>query len=81
MTAELSVRLVGGPTAVIELGGVRLLTDPTFDPPGDHPVGDRVLTKTTGPVSSRRTSTAGRPAVTATSSSTSAGAIARSTQK
>jgi len=39
MTAELTVRLVGGPTAVIELGGVRLLTDPTFDPPGDHPIG------------------------------------------
>jgi L-ascorbate metabolism protein UlaG (beta-lactamase superfamily) len=49
MTAELTVRLVGGPTAVIELGGVRLLTDPTFDPPGDHPIGDRVLTKTSGP--------------------------------
>jgi L-ascorbate metabolism protein UlaG (beta-lactamase superfamily) len=49
MTAELTVWLVGGPTAVIELGGVRLLTDPTFDPPGDHPVGNRVLTKTTGP--------------------------------
>ena len=49
MTAELTVRLVGGPTALIELGGVRLLTDPTFDPPGDHPVGTRVLTKTTGP--------------------------------
>ena len=49
MTAELTVRLVGGPTAVVELGGVRLLTDPTFDPPGDHPIGTRVLTKTTGP--------------------------------
>jgi len=49
MTAELTVRLVGGPTALIELGGVRLLTDPTFDPPGDHPIGTRVLTKTTGP--------------------------------
>ena len=49
MTAELTVRLVGGPTALIELGGVRLLTDPTFDPPGDHPIGDRVLTKTSGP--------------------------------
>jgi L-ascorbate metabolism protein UlaG (beta-lactamase superfamily) len=49
MTAELTVQLVGGPTAVIELGGVRLLTDPTFDPPGDHPIGDRVLTKTSGP--------------------------------
>ena len=49
MTAELTVRLVGGPTALIELGGVRLLTDPTFDPPGDHPIGTRVLTNTTGP--------------------------------
>jgi L-ascorbate metabolism protein UlaG (beta-lactamase superfamily) len=49
MTAELTVRLVGGPTALLELGGVRLLTDPTFDPPGDHPIGTRVLTKTTGP--------------------------------
>jgi L-ascorbate metabolism protein UlaG (beta-lactamase superfamily) len=49
MTAELTVRLVGGPTAVIELGGVRLLTDPTLDPPGDYPIGERVLTKTTGP--------------------------------
>jgi L-ascorbate metabolism protein UlaG (beta-lactamase superfamily) len=25
---------VGGPTALIEIGGLRLLTDPTFDPPG-----------------------------------------------
>jgi L-ascorbate metabolism protein UlaG (beta-lactamase superfamily) len=25
---------VGGPTALIEIGGRRLLTDPTFDPPG-----------------------------------------------
>jgi L-ascorbate metabolism protein UlaG (beta-lactamase superfamily) len=25
---------VGGPTALIEIGGWRLLTDPTFDPPG-----------------------------------------------
>ena len=25
---------IGGPTALIEVGGWRLLTDPTFDPPG-----------------------------------------------
>ena len=25
---------VGGPTVLIEVGGWRLLTDPTFDPPG-----------------------------------------------
>jgi L-ascorbate metabolism protein UlaG (beta-lactamase superfamily) len=43
------VRYVGGPTAVLEVGGVRLLTDPTFDPPGDYPIGTRTLTKTAGP--------------------------------
>ena len=25
---------IGGPTALIEIGDWRLLTDPTFDPPG-----------------------------------------------
>lgn len=25
---------IGGPTAMIEVGGIRLLTDPTFDPAG-----------------------------------------------
>lgn len=45
----ITVQLVGGPTALIDIGGVRLLTDPTFDPPGDHPVGQRVLVKTAGP--------------------------------
>lgn len=32
-----TLRLVGGPTALISYGGIRLLTDPTFDPPGDYP--------------------------------------------
>jgi L-ascorbate metabolism protein UlaG (beta-lactamase superfamily) len=43
--------LVGGPTALIEYGGLRLLTDPTFDPPGDHPRPGTpvVLHKLTGP--------------------------------
>ncbi|WP_055590032.1 MBL fold metallo-hydrolase [Streptacidiphilus griseoplanus] len=45
----LSIRYIGGPTAEIEIGGVRLLTDPTFDEPGDYPVGSRKLTKTAGP--------------------------------
>lgn len=40
------IRYAGGPTAVLELGGVRLLTDPTFDEPGDYPIGSRKLTKT-----------------------------------
>lgn len=47
--AGLHIRYVGGPTAVIGIGGVRLLTDPTFDQPGDYPIGARVLTKTAGP--------------------------------
>jgi L-ascorbate metabolism protein UlaG (beta-lactamase superfamily) len=44
------ITLVGGPTAVIEVGGLRILTDPTFDPPGEypHPVVTK-LTKTAGP--------------------------------
>jgi L-ascorbate metabolism protein UlaG (beta-lactamase superfamily) len=33
-------------TLLVELGGLRLLTDPTFDPPGSYPVGERSLVKT-----------------------------------
>ncbi|MGW4523137.1 MBL fold metallo-hydrolase [Amycolatopsis sp. NPDC004378] len=46
MTENLGITLSGGPTALLELGGVRLLTDPTFDAPGDHSIGERVLVKT-----------------------------------
>ncbi|MEV4011280.1 MBL fold metallo-hydrolase [Nonomuraea angiospora] len=45
----MEIRYLGGPTAVLEVGGVRLLTDPTFDAPGDYPIGNRALTKTAGP--------------------------------
>jgi L-ascorbate metabolism protein UlaG (beta-lactamase superfamily) len=45
----MDVRYVGGPTAVLELGGVRMVVDPTFDPPGDYPIGERKLTKLAGP--------------------------------
>lgn len=44
-----TVRYLGGPSALLDYGGVTILVDPTFDPPGDHPVGNRVLTKTAGP--------------------------------
>jgi L-ascorbate metabolism protein UlaG (beta-lactamase superfamily) len=27
---------IGGPTVLVEVGGWRILTDPTFDPPGEH---------------------------------------------
>lgn len=46
--SQLSVTVVGGPTAILEIGGLRLLTDPTFDPPGRDPAGSRLL-KTTPP--------------------------------
>jgi len=46
----LTVRVVGGPCAVIELGGVRMLTDPTFSPAGVHESAPgRPLTKTEDP--------------------------------
>jgi L-ascorbate metabolism protein UlaG (beta-lactamase superfamily) len=34
--ANITLTLVGGPTLLIEYGGLRLLTDPTFDPPGEY---------------------------------------------
>jgi L-ascorbate metabolism protein UlaG (beta-lactamase superfamily) len=46
---SLEITYVGGPTAVIAIGGLRLLTDPTFDAPGEYPVGARRLVKTAGP--------------------------------
>ncbi|MFF3887974.1 MBL fold metallo-hydrolase [Streptomyces sp. NPDC001914] len=46
---SVEITYVGGPTAVIAIGGLRLLTDPTFDAPGEYPLGSRKLVKTTGP--------------------------------
>jgi L-ascorbate metabolism protein UlaG (beta-lactamase superfamily) len=40
---------VGGPTALISLGGLALLTDPGFDQPGDYVLPGRTMTKLTGP--------------------------------
>ncbi|MFH9424088.1 MBL fold metallo-hydrolase [Streptomyces sp. NPDC017529] len=45
-TAPFPVRVFGGPTALFEYGGLRFLTDPTFDGPGDHQAPAAVLTKT-----------------------------------
>jgi L-ascorbate metabolism protein UlaG (beta-lactamase superfamily) len=50
VTAQFPVRVFGGPTALFEYGGLRFLTDPTFDGPGQYPQeGGPVLTKTAGP--------------------------------
>ena len=44
---EVKLTLIGGPTLLIEMGGLRLLTDPTFDPAGSqYHLGPVALTKT-----------------------------------
>ncbi len=43
--SQLRIQLVGGPTAIIEYGGLRWLTDPALSPPGEY----GGLTKLTGP--------------------------------
>ena len=48
--AEVTILVVGGPTAVMSIGGLRLLTDPTFSPAGVHETTPgRPLTKTENP--------------------------------
>src|SRR5262249_60009714 len=47
--STLYMPLIGGPTVLIEFEGFRLLTDPTFDPPGDGAVGYTRLSRTAGP--------------------------------
>jgi L-ascorbate metabolism protein UlaG (beta-lactamase superfamily) len=43
------ITLIGGPTALIEVGGIRLLTDPTFDAPGEYRLPHVTLKKTSHP--------------------------------
>jgi L-ascorbate metabolism protein UlaG (beta-lactamase superfamily) len=51
---SLSITLIGGPTALIEIDGFRLLTDPTFDEPGAYQLPHVKLEKLTGPAMSVR---------------------------
>jgi L-ascorbate metabolism protein UlaG (beta-lactamase superfamily) len=46
---SITITLIGGPTALIELDGFRLLTDPTFDAPGAYQLPHVKLEKMTGP--------------------------------
>ncbi len=47
---RLAITYIGGPTCVLEFGGVRLLTDPTFDPGGGaYKSGPATLRKLSGP--------------------------------
>lgn len=48
---QIPIRVLGGPTALIEFAGLRFLTDPTFDAPGDYSAEESgfVMTKTAPP--------------------------------
>ena len=46
---SLRITLIGGPTALIEIDGFRLLTDPTFDLPGIYQLPHVKLEKLSGP--------------------------------
>lgn len=49
-TIPVKITYVGGPTTLLEFGGLRFLTDPTFDPPGgDYTTGAVTLHKLVGP--------------------------------
>jgi L-ascorbate metabolism protein UlaG (beta-lactamase superfamily) len=47
--SSLALTLIGGPTALIEIDGFRLLTDPTFDLPGTYQLPHVKLEKLSGP--------------------------------
>ena len=52
---SLTITLIGGPTALVEIDGFRLLTDPTFDAPGeDYQLPHVKLEKLVGPAMSAR---------------------------
>lgn len=52
--SKLTVTYIGGPTALLEYAGLRIVTDPTFDMPRVYPdEGGAPLTKTQGPALSR----------------------------
>jgi L-ascorbate metabolism protein UlaG (beta-lactamase superfamily) len=46
---SVTITLIGGPTALIEIDGFRLLTDPTFDAPGAYQLPHVKLEKLAGP--------------------------------
>lgn len=47
--STLTVTWVGGPTAILEYAGLRILTDPTFDAPQSYDSDGDLLVKTAGP--------------------------------
>jgi L-ascorbate metabolism protein UlaG (beta-lactamase superfamily) len=49
----LRITLIGGPTALIEIDGFRILTDPTFDAPGAYQLPHVKLEKLSGAAQTR----------------------------
>jgi L-ascorbate metabolism protein UlaG (beta-lactamase superfamily) len=47
--STVTVTYVGGPTAILEYAGLRILLDPTFDEPRSYEDDGETLTKTAGP--------------------------------
>jgi L-ascorbate metabolism protein UlaG (beta-lactamase superfamily) len=47
--STMTVTYIGGPTALLEYAGLRILLDPTFDPPQVYESDGEALTKTAGP--------------------------------
>jgi L-ascorbate metabolism protein UlaG (beta-lactamase superfamily) len=47
--STMTVTYIGGPTALLEYAGLRILLDPTFDSPRVYPSEGEALTKTAGP--------------------------------
>jgi L-ascorbate metabolism protein UlaG (beta-lactamase superfamily) len=47
--STMTVTYVGGPTAIVEYAGLRILLDPTFDAPQTYESDGESLTKTAGP--------------------------------
>lgn len=46
---SVTLTLIGGPTALVDIDGFTVLTDPTFDAPGEYPIPGGVLVKQSGP--------------------------------
>ena len=49
VASNITLTLIGGPTALIEIGSSRRLTDPTFDPPRGYQKGPVHYDKISGP--------------------------------
>ena len=52
---SVAITLIGGPTALLEIDGVSIVTDPTFDQPGAYQLPHVKLEKLTGPAMSAET--------------------------